>query len=226
MRTPVATIKLYTELLQAGVAEPGLEQADMLSTIDQECDRLTTTIDNVLGFSRLRQGKWAYRFEAVSSRSLVVDAVQTIRPLLRSRGMTCAISCLHDVTLEADQEAIHQVLINLITNAVKYAADGKELIVSVLPAGRDQVAFEVLDFGPGIPAAEHQRIFQPFYRVGDELTRTQSGSGLGLALVQEHVKAHHGTITVASTREQGTTFRICLPIAQPVTTRSVRSAET
>jgi signal transduction histidine kinase len=108
-----------------------------------------------------------------------------------------------------------QALVNLLANAIKYAPAGGRIQLSCAPAGPDHIEFVVRDFGPGIPEAERRNVFRPFYRVGSELTRTATGSGLGLALVQGHVTSHGGRVDLEDTPGGGATFRVVLPKTPP-----------
>ncbi|HEY9724602.1 MAG TPA: HAMP domain-containing sensor histidine kinase [Oscillatoriaceae cyanobacterium] len=210
MRTPLTTIKLYAEMLEQGVVEQAEKRQDYLKTITQECDRLTRLIENVLDFAKISGRRRAYRFEETDVRELLEEAVTALRGPLERTGMTIAIECPDGLQASLDRDAVTQAIVNLLSNALKYAPSdrGVRLIAEMEDS---ELVISVRDFGPGIPKRERHRIFKPFYRMGDELTRQASGTGLGLALVMEYAKAHRGKVELVSHPGAGATFRLLLP---------------
>lgn len=212
MRTPLATIKLYAELMRDGVSTEPRERQELLATITHECDRLSRLIENVLDFSRISGRRKTYVFQPVTAEDLAETALAAVAGPLATSGLALQRHVPPELGFLADRDALVQAVVNLLANAIKYASEGGALLLAFAPAEPGYVSILVKDFGPGIPANEHQRVFQPFYRVGNELTRTATGSGLGLALVKEHVKAHGGRVELESTPGGGATFRLVLPV--------------
>jgi signal transduction histidine kinase len=210
LRTPLTTIKLYAEMLAQDVVTEPARRTHYLETIAGESERLGRLIENVLEYARIGGRRKAYRFEPVDLRELVQEALAAVQGPLSQAGLAVELHAPMPVVAPADRDALVQALINLLGNAAKYAADGQRVVVSALPEA-DGVALRVQDFGPGIPAAEQAKVFQPFYRVGSELTRTTTGSGLGLALVAETARAHGGRVELESAPGRGSEFKLVLP---------------
>jgi two-component system phosphate regulon sensor histidine kinase PhoR len=215
MRTPLATIKLYAELLQDGVAEDAATRKELLGTIGAECDRLGRLIENVLDFAKMSGRRQRYAFGPQDAAALVEEAVAAVRGPLAASGLVLERHVPEGLSFHADRDAVVQALVNLLANAIKYAPAGGCILLACAPSGPDHVEFLVRDFGPGIPEAERRNVFRPFYRVGNELTRTATGSGLGLALVDGHVKSHGGRVDLEDTPGGGATFRVVLPKEPP-----------
>ncbi len=213
MRTPLATIRLYTELLEQGLDDAPGRRAEFLRAILTEVDRLHRLIENVLDFARISGRKRTYALAPADLRMLVDEAVAAARGPLAAAEMTCEVHMPAPITATVDRDAVVQALANLITNAAKYAADGKRVWVSVMP-GPLGVAFAVQDFGPGLAADERKKVFDPFYRVAGSAA---GGSGLGLALVREYARAHGGRVEVESHPGRGATFSIHLPLEPAAT---------
>ena len=179
-------------------------------------------VDNILDFAKMEEGKREFEFEVVDVGSLLEDLVSTIQQQVRHEGF--AVEARIDAPLPAarvDRAAITQAITNLIDNAIKYSAGAKEedrygdLPAPVYVRGfvEDQdLIVAVQDFGVGIESEEIGRVFERFYRGGDELTRTVKGSGLGLTLVKQIVEVHHGSVHVESEPGRGSAFSIRLPL--------------
>jgi signal transduction histidine kinase len=214
MRTPLTTIKLYAEMLQHGVVTDGDARRGYLGTIARECDRLTRLVENVLAYAAMESKARPLVIDPLDARELLEEAVAAARGPLDQAGLTVEVHAPVALRIAADRDAIVLALANLLTNAAKYAADGRVVMLSALPApdADDEVVITVRDFGPGIPAAERSHIFEPFYRRRQERA---PGTGLGLALVQETARGHGGRIEVASEPGEGTEFRLRLPLAVP-----------
>ncbi|GEM_PF-3487065 len=212
MRTPLTTIKLYAEMMQEGLMRDPEQHASYLQTVVQECDRLTHLIDNVLDYARLTGHRRSFQFAPVALSEVVQEAVGTMTLPFTQAGMTLEVAVPAGLMFSMDRDAVVRSVINLLSNALKYATSGRKVIVR---AAETPVAItlEVQDFGPGIPEREQRQIFKPFYRVGEAAERT-GGSGLGLALVSDYMKAHAGRVEVSSQGGTGTTFRLVFPKRQ------------
>jgi PAS domain S-box-containing protein len=210
LKTPVALIKGYAGTLRREDAHWDEETVrESVGVIEEEADRLTQLIDNLLDASRLQTGqmqltKTDVRLDKMAAR--IVDKFRT-----QSDRHTFELSFTDDFPqVQADNERIYQVLSNLISNAIKYSPDGGRIVVSGR-ADQDRVYVAVTDQGIGIPAGEQDRIFDRFYRVESALSRRTQGAGLGLYLVKSVIEAHGGFIWVSSNPGKGSTFVFTLP---------------
>ncbi len=170
-------------------------------------------INNILDFSKIESAEKKYRFCATDVVELVEQTVAGFEMPLREAGVSIAFAAegTHPPLLPLDKDAIAQVVVNLLDNAVKYSNGNKNIEVTVRGA-RDLVAIAVRDHGIGIPAVERKKIFEKFYRVGSGLVHDVKGSGLGLSIVEHVAKAHGGHVEVQSEVGEGSTFTIVLPI--------------
>ena len=220
LRAPIASVRLLAEGLQRGTAadNPGKQQ-EYFGFIVQECRRLSALIENVLDFSRIEHGRKQYDFELTDASALVRQTIALMQPYAAERSITIVPNVQDNVVAKADGRAIQQAVVNLIDNAVKHSPARSEILVGlrINPAlnGHPQtIEFSVDDHGEGIPAEDHERIFERFYRRGSELRRETQGVGIGLSIVKHIVEAHGGTIAVASTVGKGSRFTIQLPGAE------------
>ncbi len=221
LRTPLASIKMLAELLEmqlAGRPAPPLENykekaGQYLSVIRRECDRLGRLIENVLDFSTLERGFKQYNFEYEDPAAVLHMAIESFRPHAEAQGFVLAVEVAENLPeLRLDADAVSQVVLNLLSNALKYSDEVKEIYVRAYRDGT-VVAVEVADRGIGIDAAEIPKIFNDFYRVDQTLSaQKQGGMGLGLTLARHIVRAHGGDITVRSEVGKGSTFTFTLPI--------------
>jgi two-component system sensor histidine kinase KdpD len=210
LRTPLAAIKTaITALLQDGVSWDPAAQKDVLSTANDEVDRLTRLIDNLLDLSRIEAGALRPDRQWYEVGELVRDTVHRAAPRLQDHRVTVLLS-EGDRALYVDYVQIQQVLTNLLDNAAKYSAPGTEIQVTGGVEG-DSFVIRVRDQGPGIPVSEAERIFSKFYRIG----RPRTGTGLGLAICRGLLEAHGGRIVVENPGQPGAVFAVFLPLAQP-----------
>jgi len=173
-------------MLRDGMAQSEQQRREYSTTITNECERLTRLINNVLEFSRLEQGTRDLSLVAAPIGPVVEEAARILEPHAREVGFRL------DVEVEAglppvrfDRDAVLQVVFNLVDNGLKYARDADEPVVVLRCERRDGgVVLSVRDHGPGVPAQHLSKVFEAFYRGGDELTRTAKGTGIGLALVK------------------------------------------
>ena len=216
LRAPIAAVRLMAENLERGrISEPG-KQREYFRFIVQECRRLSALIENVLDVARIEQGRKQYDFEPTDLRALVETTVKVMEPYAAEKGVAlkCETAGLPSpaprLELNVDGRALQQALVNLIDNAVKHSPKG-ESVTAGLATREAAVLLYVADHGPGIPAAEHTKIFERFYRLGSELRRETAGVGIGLSVVKHIVAAHGGRVWVDSAPGQGSRFTIELP---------------
>ncbi|NUN49572.1 MAG: PAS domain S-box protein [Candidatus Brocadiae bacterium] len=208
LRTPLTSIKAYCEALE-GMATTD-QQAEFLKVIDEESDRLLGLIEDLLNFSRIASGKLKLNVEPGDLGDLVREVVTLSR--LQSPAHALEVRCPDDLPEAVfDWNRMKEVLINLVSNAIKYSPAGGTVRVE-LSTAEGNVRIDVSDEGIGISEADQKNLFQQFFRVDGSLTAQVSGTGLGLAIVKGIAEAHGGTVMVRSSPGQGSTFSVLLPI--------------
>ncbi|MDL1909337.1 hypothetical protein FBQ81_01400 [Chloroflexi bacterium CFX6] len=208
LRTPLGFIKGYsTSLLREDTSWDPETQKEFLSIIDEEADRLSLLIENVLESARLQSKTLPLRFQPLRLDAVVRDVTARIRS--RYKDLDVTLDLQSSTPIQADGVRIAQVFENLYTNAVKYAP-GSPVFVGLKQAGRSLVV-TFTDHGPGIPPESLPLIFERFYRIRAEKA---TGTGLGLYICKQIIEAHRGKIWAESNANQGTTFFIQLPINQ------------
>ncbi len=211
LRTPLAGIKAYaTALLRTDVKRSPAMQREYLSAIDQDCDRLTTLVEESLDMSRIRAGMPGLNREPLSPAAVIERAIAAIRPVAKSRAIICETDP-ETPLVWADRERVHQVLANLLTNALNFSTPTSPVTVSATLVG-EEIRFAVADRGVGVRSDESERIFEPFYRGDGGNAGRPRGTGLGLAICKGIVEAHGGRIWVESELGKGSTFYFSLPI--------------
>ena len=213
LRTPLAAIYGAAMTLRREDVVLGDEQREgMLAVIASESERLARIVNDILLASRLDSGAASFdigRADALEIARAVLAAAETHLPT----GIELALTApAQDVHVAADPDGLRQVLVNLVENAVKYSPDGGRVELELEPT-QGRVRFAVRDRGLGIPAAEHERIFEKFYRLDPNLSRGVGGTGLGLYICREIVRGMGGRIRVESDRGRGSTFSFELPLA-------------
>ena len=227
LRAPIASVRLMAENLEGGKILEPQKQKEYFGFIVQECRRLTSLIENVLDFSRIEQGRKQYEFEPTDIVALVNQTVTLMQPNAAEKGVALKLETFNiqhstfNIELEVDGRAIQQALVNLIDNAIKHSPKGETVTVRIemqKAEGRMQnsegasFSLSVSDHGPGIPPAEHEKIFERFYRRGSELRRETQGVGIGLSIVKHIIEAHGGKVRVQSEPGKGSRFTIELPM--------------
>ena len=212
LRTPLNTILGWADMLQRNmVPDPQRERA--VASIYTNARRQGQLIDELLDISRIISGKLSIERSAVDLRKAVVSAIEGIQTSADAKGLRLAVSVNPTIgPLHADVNRLHQILANLLSNAVTFTPGGGTITVSAADAGDGAVELVVTDNGQGIPPQFLPAIFEPFRQADASSTRRHGGLGLGLAIVKHLVEAHGGTITASSPGEgQGATFRVRLP---------------
>ena len=210
LKTPVALIKGYAGTLRREDARWDQKTVrDSAAIIEEEADRLTKLIDNLLDASRLQAGALKLNISDVALDQLAKHLVEKFSVEAAQHPITLSFPA-DCPTVPADAARLEQVLSNLINNAIKYSPTGTAITLAGQVTPRE-VIITVTDRGIGIPLEEQSRIFERFYRVDDALTRRTQGSGLGLYLAKAVIEAHRGRIWVKSAPGQGSTFAFALP---------------
>jgi two-component system phosphate regulon sensor histidine kinase PhoR len=214
LKTPLASIKAYVEMLMDGEAEDEKTKREFYEIISTEADRLHRLIENILNISRIESGVVKVVREAISLPGVVKQVLDVAAPQARAKNikLDARLAPIYS-QVEADHDMIYQAVMNLVSNAIKYTYDGGAIAVTVGVDERRGVSFcEVTDNGAGIPAEELPHIFDKFYRVKAN-NKMAKGTGLGLTLVKHIVETvHDGKLSVTSEEGKGSTFSFELPV--------------
>ena len=211
LKTPLTSIRMYAELLNENrVSDPGKKKR-YLRIIVEESQRLTRLVNNVLDFSRLEQARKKYRMEPLQLGPFVKNVLESQRLRFESAAVELEFNFTdHNVTIQVDRDALEQVLINLLDNGLKYAADGKKIMVGI-DVHHPICRIIVADRGPGVPKSQQTKIFDKFHRVDDSLTTNRPGSGLGLSIALKLMKGMGGDLIYEDGPGGGSRFIAVLP---------------
>jgi two-component system phosphate regulon sensor histidine kinase PhoR len=214
LKTPLSVIKACVEALIDGAVEDPEARRPFLDQVADQSERLHALILDLLSLARIESGEALLDFQPVLLDEVVHDCLDRHRPRVEAKQLQLEAvpPPSEGLAVLADDEALGQILDNLVDNAVKYTPPGGRVRVRWFPSG-EQVALEVEDTGPGIAARDLPRIFERFFRVDRARSRQLGGTGLGLAIVKHLAQAMHGSVRAASTLGEGTTFTVCLPRA-------------
>lgn len=218
LKTPITSIKGYVQLLLNALekekdsqkALPPLLVRSSLISVDKQIKRLTRLISELLDISKIETGTLELKKEKFSINEL---AIETIEDILYTNTKH-RINLYHDFQshVYGDKDRIGQVMINFLTNAIKYSPDSDKIDVSIRKESNEEVSFSVRDYGIGIEKAEQEKIFERFYRAKGKAEQTYPGFGIGLFIAYEFIQKHGGQVWVKSEKGKGSTFTFTLPI--------------
>jgi two-component system, OmpR family, phosphate regulon sensor histidine kinase PhoR len=208
LRTPLTAIRGYVETLLEEVEDHQAEQ--FLQVIFRHTTRMERLVGDLLRLARLDAGQEVAEMRPVSLRALVDGVIDELAPLIDNRRADVRVSIDGDRMIETDPARVHDILRNLLENAVSYSPEGGVASVTARVAG-GRATFEVTDTGPGIPPADLQRVFERFYRVDKSRVRNPGGTGIGLAIVRHLVGLLGGTVAAANREGGGAVFTVTLP---------------
>lgn len=214
LRTPLNAILGYSDMLQEEVYGPlTTEQSRTISRITANTSRMLGMVNNLLDQAQIEAGKLAIHIEPFAVEKLIDDLRSAATVLAENKGLelTCSVEPGVPSTLASDAQRLHQILLNLVGNAVKFTQKGA-VGVRVFRPDADHWALEVSDTGAGIPLEAQSYIFEPFRQVDDPTTRNNVGSGLGLSIVKQLTHLLSGDIHLKSHVGQGSTFTVILPL--------------
>ncbi len=209
LRTPLTAVSAGLGMLKiSSDSRLRADEQDLLVNVRRNVERLSVLIDDLLTFNQLGSGSMQLDREPVDLRSIVLDSVSGVHPLIHEKGQTLELDLPEPLPIMGDARRLEQVVVNLLANGSRHTPAGTRILIS----GRIQdgsVLLTVMDTGGGIPQDELDAIFQRFYRLRPGLL--EGGSGLGLAIARALIDAHGGRIWAESDVGQGTTFHISLP---------------
>jgi signal transduction histidine kinase len=213
LRTPLTSVIGYSEMMLEGLGGPlTAEQREYVGIIMEKGENLLQLITSILDISKIEAGRVRLVLTEVDAGQLMRDAVATVLPLARKKGLKVACEPAALPRFQADRDKVRQCLVNLCSNAVKFTPAGGNITVSAEALPGNLVALRVADDGIGIPEEHVDRVFDVFYQVDGSSTREYGGAGLGLAIVRSFAEAHGGQVSVASTPGAGSTFSLVLPV--------------
>ncbi len=221
LRTPLNAISGYAQLIEMGLRGPVTEaQISDLRRIQYSQEHLLSLINEVLNYAKLEAGRVVYDMQSIALRNVLVTAESLVNPQLRKNGMHYSfVECTDaadpsqtvQVRLTADSEKLTQILINLLTNAIKFSPHGGRIPVGCRTLGGN-VLVSVSDTGRGIPADKLETIFDPFVQIGRGLSSSDTGVGLGLAISRDLARGMGGDLTAESVEGEGSVFTLTLSL--------------
>ena len=212
LRTPLTVIKGQIDVSLQRDREPEAYQG-VLRAVNEEVDRLIRLAGSLLTLTRADGGQIPLAFEAVDVGDLVAGVVEQLRPAAADQGVDLRLDTGPPVTMEADQDLLIQLMLNVLDNAIKYSPNGG-LVNAGWGTNGQRVELRVRDTGPGIAAEDIPYVFDRFYRADKARSRAAGGVGLGLAISRWIAEAHGGSIHVVSTLGEGSTFTVSLPTSR------------
>ena len=210
-KSPLTSIRQMSEMLINERIKKESRKKEYYEIMLEQSERLSHLIDNILDFSKIEEEKKVFRFEKTNLTEVIRHVTSVFQKSVANEGFSVTTYIPEILPeLSVDKEAIQQVLYNLLDNAYKYSGESRNIEVIAESSG-DLVKIRVKDFGIGIPHDDQDKIFDRFFRGGNELTRSVQGSGIGLTIVKRIIEAHHGKVSLESTPGKGSIFRVTLP---------------
>ena len=212
LRTPLNSIIGFTGIILQGLAGPlNSEQTKQLGLVQSSSRHLLALINDILDISKIEAGELNIVSEPVDIQNSVESVIHLMEPIAKSKGLIIETDFMSDpVTISGDQRRIEQIIMNLMSNAVKFTEQGTIYVKTRVRDGT--VILSVKDTGIGIPAEEFDTLFQPFHQIDTGTTRKHDGTGLGLSISKKLVELHGGTISVQSVPGTGSEFTVSLPV--------------
>jgi signal transduction histidine kinase/CheY-like chemotaxis protein len=214
LRTPLNAVLGFTQLLQ--MSDLSEEDRDAVERILAAGHHLLALINELIDIARIESGEFSLSVEPVAMQPVVEETCRLMAPLAGDRSITISQHFQYPaLAVKADRQRLRQILVNLMSNAVKYNREGGAIVITCQAPSPDQVSLTMADTGPGIPGPDLDRIFDPFERLGAEQTSIE-GTGIGLPLARAFAEAMEGHLTAASIPGEGTTFTVTLPRAADI----------
>ena len=217
LKTPLTNIRMYVEMLEQGIATTPEREQDYFKILGSESTRLSRLINNVLEFSKLEKKNRQLDLFAGTFEDVIEEVTGIMREKLKQEGFSFTVPKKDISPFMYDRDVMVQVLINLIENSIKFGKKESEKTISLsLEPEGSQMKVSLADTGPGIPRKALKKVFDDFYRVDNELTRSTGGTGIGLALVSKFIKAMGGRVMAKNNTGPGCTITFFLPLYRPV----------
>jgi signal transduction histidine kinase len=214
LKTPLTSIRMYAELLAEGRIKNLEKKKHYLQVIVAESQRLTRLVNNVLHFSRLEQERKKYHIEEIDVIKILLDILETHRLRFREAGLELNMDIPdYPIVVRTDRDAIEQVVLNLMDNALKYASEGKDLLIR-LEVCNSFCELQLMDRGPGVPLSHRAKIFEKFQRLDDSLTTPKPGSGLGLSIARRLIRDMGGDLIYRPRKKGGSCFVVLIPYSK------------
>jgi two-component system phosphate regulon sensor histidine kinase PhoR len=211
LRTPLTTIKGYTETLLEGALNEEVA-SQFIQVIKRHTDRLTKIVEDLLMLSKVESKELRLNLEPLSLPELIDDVLDFVTDAAAKKNISIIRNEISpSLVVEADQNYLEQVFVNLLDNAIKYTQEGGKIAISASEKDQKEVLISVKDDGIGIPRKDLSRIFERFYRVDKGRSQELGGTGLGLSIVKHIIKAFGGKVWAESEPGQGSTFYFTLP---------------
>ena len=217
LRTPLNAILGFSELLQSDVMQqmPPERSREYISLIHNSAGHLLNVLNDILDMSKIEAGKYEILTEPFDLAQTLHSSAAILRGQADKRGIAISLGNFQDLPeINADERAVKQIMINLISNAVKFSHDNGEVRITAARKGRS-IEIEVADDGIGISAEHLEKLGQPFYQADSRYDRKYEGTGLGLSVVCGLVDLHHGKVGFRSGKDRGTRVKVTLPLAPP-----------
>ncbi len=217
LRTPLNAINGFSEIMSGEMFGPlgDAKYKGYAADILKSGQHLLSLINDILDMAKIEAGKLTLHYEAVSVKEVVEDAARLMRGRIEEAGLNLLVDAPDLPDIEADYRGLKQVVLNLISNAVKFTPEGGHIVVALSREDDDRVRLAVTDTGIGIAAEDLQRLARPFEQVEVQHSKTTQGTGLGLALTKSLIELHGGRLVMQSEPGQGTTVSFDLPIRRP-----------
>jgi heavy metal sensor kinase len=209
LRTPLAIIRGEADVALSKDREPG-EYRETLAIIQDEARLLSGIVEDMLALARADAGHRRLRQEEFYLNDLVEECVHSARALALNKNLSLDYESSGDTTFRGDEDLLRRMVVNLLDNAIKYTPDGGSVSVKMWRAD-GRINIRVTDSGIGIPVEASAQVFERFYRVDKARSRSEGGSGLGLPIVKWIAEAHHGSVSLESAPERGSSFTVSLP---------------
>ena len=214
LRTPITSIKGFLETLLDGAMDDAETCRRFLTILSNEANRLANLVNDLLDLSRLEAETGPVPMETVEVAEAIDQVMELMTPLAQNRRIKTEVHVERNILIKANKAMLHQALLNLLDNAIKYTPeDGRVWITVEAREAEGLVDINVHDTGPGIPSSHLNRLFDRFYRVDKARSRSVGGTGLGLAIVRLIAERHGGKVKAASTVGKGSTFTLTLRAA-------------
>ena len=209
LKTPITSIQGFAELLESGMVTDEATKKEFLSRIKKETRSMTNLIDDILMISKLESKQHEVAFAPLRIKPLIEDIISSLSSVAQLQGISMTLDC-EDITYYANAQQIHQLVNNLMSNAVKYNRENGRVQVTVKQEANN-LLIAVADTGIGLPKASQGRVFERFYRVDKGRSKKMGGTGLGLSIVKHIVQFYNGSISLESQVNVGTTITVRLP---------------